>query len=126
MSGMVTSTKEAISVIETITEEVRAVFERTLKNGPALAITGSHHQSSQATGVDIRTGADLRGDGECFICGEAICRVNVWRSGCYVAQSLARGNAPRCLGSFVERNCSSPHSSGFASQSVGRATARRD
>ncbi|NPC55321.1 insulinase family protein [Caenimonas sp. S4] len=39
--GMVTSTKETISVIETITaDEVRAVFERILKNRPALAITG--------------------------------------------------------------------------------------
>jgi predicted Zn-dependent peptidase len=39
--GMVTSTKETISMIETITaDEVRAVFERMLQNRPALAITG--------------------------------------------------------------------------------------
>jgi len=39
--GMVTSTKETISMIETITaDEVRAVFNRMLQNRPALAITG--------------------------------------------------------------------------------------
>jgi predicted Zn-dependent peptidase len=39
--GMVTSTKETISMIETITaDEVRTVFERMLQNRPALAITG--------------------------------------------------------------------------------------
>lgn len=39
--GRVTSAKETIAMIETITaDEVRAVFERMLKNRPALAITG--------------------------------------------------------------------------------------
>jgi predicted Zn-dependent peptidase len=41
MRGMVTSTNETISVIETITaDEVRTVFERMLQHRPALAITG--------------------------------------------------------------------------------------
>lgn len=39
--GRVTSTNEAVAMIETITaDEVRAVFERMLQNRPALAITG--------------------------------------------------------------------------------------
>lgn len=39
--GVITSTRETIAMIETITaDEVRAVFERMLQHRPALAITG--------------------------------------------------------------------------------------
>lgn len=41
LRGTVTSTGEALAMIDTITaEEVRSVFERMLANAPALAITG--------------------------------------------------------------------------------------
>ena len=53
--GVVTSTQEAIAMIESITaDEVRAVFERMLQRPPALAITGK-----AASGKAARQLADL-------------------------------------------------------------------
>ncbi|HSV79977.1 MAG TPA: pitrilysin family protein [Ramlibacter sp.] len=47
--GSITSTGEALAMIETIgADEVRAVFERMLRNGPALAITGKAASSKVA------------------------------------------------------------------------------
>jgi len=48
-SGMVTTTPEAIALIDSITaEEVRAVFAHMLENPPALAITGKGASARQA------------------------------------------------------------------------------
>ncbi|MDB5943605.1 MAG: peptidase [Ramlibacter sp.] len=49
VGGIVTPTDETVAMIETITaDEVRAVFERMLRNPPALAITGKAASSKAA------------------------------------------------------------------------------
>jgi predicted Zn-dependent peptidase len=61
MRGMVTSTNETISMIETITaDEVRAVFERMLQHRPALAITGKAATAKAAKQLASRLAAACR------------------------------------------------------------------